>query len=49
MLLAPIPITLGALPGVLGGDVRHRLPAIGQGPVKLGCLIAGGVLGGDVS
>jgi hypothetical protein len=47
MLLAPLPTTLGTLPGILDGDVRRHLPAVAQGRTKLGHLVAGGVLGSD--
>jgi hypothetical protein len=33
---------------VLGGDVGQCFPTIAWGWVKLGRLVAGGVLGGDV-
>jgi hypothetical protein len=43
----PFPIALGALPGILDGDVKCRLPTIAWGQAKLGHLTAGGILGGD--
>jgi hypothetical protein len=47
MLLKPLPIALGGLPGVLHCDVGQSLLAIARDLVKLGCLVAGGILGGD--
>jgi hypothetical protein len=55
-LLAPLLATLGALLGIMVGDIRRylltaaqgRLPA-GWGKVKSSCLIAGGILGGDTA
>jgi hypothetical protein len=49
MLLASLLATLGALLGVLDGGVGRRLPTLAQGWVKLGRLVAGGVLGGDAA
>jgi hypothetical protein len=48
-LLAPLPTALGALHDILGGNVGQHLLVIARGRVKLGCLIAGGVLGGDTA
>jgi hypothetical protein len=48
-LLAPLPPSLGDLPGFLDGNVRRRLPAVARGQVKLGHLIAGGVLGSNAA
>jgi hypothetical protein len=46
-LLAPLPVTLGALPNVLESDVKRRFPVIAWGRAKFGRLAAGGVRGGD--
>jgi hypothetical protein len=40
---------LGTLPGVLDGNVERRLSTIAWCWAKLGCLITGGVLGGDAA
>jgi hypothetical protein len=45
----PLPAALGTLPGILGGDFGRHPPATAWGGVKLGRLIAGGVLCGDAS
>jgi hypothetical protein len=47
LLLAPLLAALGALPGVLDGSISRHFPVVAQGRLKLGCLIAGDVLGGD--
>jgi hypothetical protein len=47
VLLAPLLATLGALLGILDDDVGRRFPVAAWGWVKLGHLIADGVLGGD--
>jgi hypothetical protein len=52
-LLVPL---LGALLGIIDGDVGRRLHAVAWGRIpaslgrpKFGCLIAGGVLGADAT
>jgi hypothetical protein len=47
-LLVPLPIALGAIPGVHGGASSPCPLAAALGRVKLGCLAAGGVLCGSV-
>jgi hypothetical protein len=46
-LIALLPVTLGVLHSVLDGIVRQHLPIVAQGWAKLGCLVAGRILGGD--
>jgi hypothetical protein len=48
-LLPPLPTTLGTLPSVLGGDISQCLPVVARGWSKLGCFIAGSILGGDTT
>jgi hypothetical protein len=48
-LLAPLLAALGALLGGLDGVVGQGFPAAAWGRVKLGCLVADGVLGGHTA
>jgi hypothetical protein len=56
MLLVPLLANLDALPGALDGDVERCLLVTTWGHIpaswrkmKFSCLVAGGVLGGDVA
>jgi hypothetical protein len=48
-LLTPLLATLGALLGILDDNVGRRFPAATWGWVKLGRLVADGILGGDAA
>jgi hypothetical protein len=49
MLLAPLLATLGALTDILDDGIEQHFPAAAWGWVKLGCLVADGMLGGDAA
>jgi hypothetical protein len=46
-VLAPLLAALGALLNILDDNVRQRFPTTAWGWVKMGCLVADVVLGGD--
>jgi hypothetical protein len=48
-LLVPLLATLGTLPDILEDDTRRRFPAAAWSWVKLGCLVADGILGNDAA
>jgi hypothetical protein len=49
LLVAPLVPLLAAIHRVQDGNIGRCSPAAAQGRVKLGCLVADGVLGSDAA